>query len=268
MQVEAAGQHSLRYVVGAACVSEEKQGVDDLEQDIIVVTSRAECFLKLHEALCCNKMDVIEINNVADAKAGLKKHSPAFLLLDYDIIGGSSLLRELMALFLRPHPYTIVAALFPTSESRAYMLRKGADACVGKPIVVEEVLAVIEAAFRRERRNMQSYQGPLLPNIRCLELTIDPLRRKVTMRGDEVALTVKEFEILYTLASQAGTVLSKEEIYKSVWDANLEVAASIVTDHISAIRKKLGLSSRNNDYIETVFGVGYRFRQPNIEKLS
>lgn len=239
-----------------------------MEQDIIIVTSSAEHFLKMHEALCFNKMDVIQFSNVTDAKAGLTEHSPAFLLLDYDIIGGGSLLKEIMALFLRPHPYIIVAALFPTGESRASMLREGADACVEKPIVVEEVLAVIKAAFRRERRNMRPYQGTLLPNIEYLELTIDPLRRQVTMCGDEVALTVKEYEILYALASKAGTVLSKEEIYKNVWDADPEVAASIVTDHISAIRKKLGLSSRNNDYIETVFGVGYRFRQPNAEKLN
>lgn len=237
-------------------------------QDIIIVTSSGENFLNMHETLCHNKMDVIQFSNVTDAKAGLTERSPAFLLLDYDIIGGSSLLKEIMALFLRPQPYIIVAALFPTGESRASMLYEGADACVGKPIVVEEVLAIIKAVFRRERRNIRSYQGALLPYIEYLDLTIDPLRRQVTMRGDEVSLTAKEYEILYTLASKAGTVLSKEEIYKNVWDADLEIAASIVTDHISAIRKKLGLSSRNTDYIETVFGVGYRFRQPNDKKPS
>ena len=239
-----------------------------MNQDIAIVTSDTEHFMKVYEELHRDKMDVVLYNNIADAKAGLSKYSPAFLLLDYDIIGGSFLLKEIMNLFLRPHPYIIVALLSPTGESRASIFHEGADACVGKPIIIDEVLAVIEAAFRRELRNMRQYQGALLPNIEHLELTIDPLRKQVTMRGDEVALTAKEYEILYTLASEAETVLSKEEIYKKVWNADLEAAASIVTDHISAIRKKLRLSSRNNDYIETVFGVGYRFRQLAAKKSN
>lgn len=239
-----------------------------MKQDIIIVTSSVDHFLKLYEALCCNKMNVIQFNNVMDAKAGLTKHSSAFLLLDYDIAGRDFFLMEIMTLFLRPHPYIIVTALSPTGEFRASILRGGADACVGKPIVVDEVLAVIGAVQRRERRNIWCVQGALLPCVEHMELTIDPSRRLVTMRGKKVALTIKEFDILYALASRAGTILSKEEIYKNVWHSDVEVTASIVTDHISAIRKKLGLSSQNNDYIETVFGVGYRFRQPDVEEMT
>lgn len=239
-----------------------------MEQDIVIVTSNTEHFLKVREILYRSKMNVIQLNSVAAAKAGLSKHSPAFVLLDYDITGGKSLLKEIMTLFLRPHPYIIVAALFLNGEARAFMLREGADACVEKPIVVDEVLAVIGAVQRRERRNIWFGQGAPLPCVKHMELTIDPFRRLVTMRGKEVALTIKEFDILYALASRAGTILSKEEIYKNVWNTDSGIAASIVTDHISAIRKKLGLSGQNNDYIETVFGVGYRFRQPNTEKQS
>lgn len=239
-----------------------------MEQDIVIVTSGIEHFMKVHEALHRNELDVIQFNNVKDAKAGLTVHSPAFLLLDYDIKGRKFLLSEIMDSFLRPHPYIMVAASFLTGESRASMLREGADVCVDKPIVVEEVLAVIKAVFRRERRNMLLHQGLLLPHIEHLDLTIDPLRRQVTMRGEKISLTVKEYEILYTLASQAGTVLSRAEIYKNVWGTDPEVAASIVTDHISAIRKKLGLSNRNNDYIETIFGIGYCFRRPDTEEVN
>lgn len=239
-----------------------------MNQNIMVVIHDTEESSALFEALCHNQMDVIRFSNAKEAKAGLPEYSPAFVLLDYDIKGMSFLLTEIVNGFFKPHPYIIVVGSFFHGVARASVLRQGADACIGKPIVAEEVLAVIGAVQRRESRNIWSHQGPLLPLIEHLELTIDPLRKIVTMRGDKVLLTVKEFEILYALVSRAGTVLTKEEIYKKVWCTDLDLAASIITDHISSIRKKLGLSSRNNDYIETVFGVGYRFRKPNVEKLN
>lgn len=141
------------------------------------------------------------------------------------------------------------------------MLRNGADTCIEKPIHAEEVLAVIEAVLRRGKRNAVYHQDVLLPCIEHRELAIDPLRRQVTMRGEEIALTAKEFEILYTLASRAGTVLTKEEIYRHVWNVELDLNAPIVADHVSSIRRKLGLSRKSSDYIQTVFGVGYRFEK-------
>lgn len=234
-----------------------------MKQDIIIVAQQAECFAELEKNLYDYEMNVIFFTDIHAVKARLAKHSPAFILLDYNIIGIDFLIGEIMTSFLRPHPYIIVAADFSSSSARVSLLRKGADVCIEKTAIAEEVLAIIEAVLRRERRNMWLHQGACLPCIEHLELKVDPLRRRVTMCGKEIALTVKEFEILYDLASRAGSVLSKEEIYKNVWGTDLEVATSIVTDHISSIRKKLGLSSRNNEYIETVFGVGYRFRQSN-----
>ena len=191
--------------------------------------------------------------------AGLKQHSPAFLLLDFDVKGAKSFLFDISRSFYHPQPYVIVSATFSNGMDRAAMLRQGADACVEKPIIAEEVLAVIEAALRHSRRSTWSHQGKLLSRIEYKELIIDPLRRTVTMHGRSIILTAKEFDVLYTLGSHEGEVLTKEEIYAAVWKDKYDHRSTNVSDQISSIRRKLGLNSRDVNYIQTVIGVGYRF---------
>ena len=160
---------------------------------------------------------------------------------------------------LRPYPYIIAADACLGGEKFAALLNMGADACVQNPINAKDVLALIRAVLRRERKIIWPYRNRLLPCIEYKDLAIDPLRRIVTMKGVEIALTAKEFEILYLLAQNAGTVLTKEEIYRSVWNTDCNIVATSVTDHISSLRQKLGIDRKDTHYIQTVFGVGYRF---------
>lgn len=116
------------------------------------------------------------------------------------------------------------------------------------------------AALRRAGRLAQ-LEGPFpsAPQIRHGELSIDPLRHTVTMREEPVSLTVKEFDILHFLASYPGIVFTKAQIYERVWREDFSIASTSVSDHISSLRQKLGLNARDGRYIQTVFGVGYRF---------
>lgn len=129
-----------------------------------------------------------------------------------------------------------------------------------KPVDAEEVLAVINAALRRAERLAQM-EGPFpsAPQIRHGELSIDLLRHTVTMRDEPVSLTVKEFDILHFLASYPGIVFTKSQIYERVWEEDFKFASTSVSDHISSLRQKLGLNAKDGRYIQTVFGVGYRF---------
>ena len=97
------------------------------------------------------------------------------------------------------------------------------------------------------------------PPIKHKGLSIDPLRRQVSIDGRQVTLTVKEFDILHLLASYPGIVFSKEQIYEHVWNDDFRFTTTSVSDLISSLRKKLGLNARNNQYIQTVHGAGYRF---------
>ena len=79
------------------------------------------------------------------------------------------------------------------------------------------------------------------------------------MRNQPVYLTVKEFDILHLLASYPGIVFTKSQIYERVWQGDFKFATTSVSDQISSLRHKLGLNARDGRYIQTVFGLGYRF---------
>ena len=81
----------------------------------------------------------------------------------------------------------------------------------------------------------------------------------VEMRKKPIQLTAKEFDVLLLLASKAGAILTKEEIYETVWKADCSYMSTNVSDHISTLRQKLSLDKKDQSYIQTVFGVGYRF---------
>lgn len=202
---------------------------------------------------------------VQDLKAAyeyLNAHISAFLLLDLDLEGATPFLEKVIDTFYDPPPYILAAAFFPCSQSQADILNLGADACLEKPLDLEEVLAVINAVIRRADRLARPKPFHAAPSIEHGGLSVDPLRRHVTMNGRPVSLTVKEFDILHFLISYPDVVFSKAQIYEHVWNEDYQYTTTSVSDLISSLRKKLGLNARDNRYIQTVHGAGYRFTNP------
>lgn len=232
-----------------------------MKQNILVLSSSI-----VHQKSVC---DILAKHGIPATIAGdtqevlsmLQTNSPAFLWLDLDIETARPLLIEIMDRFLYPAPFIILTSAFSGTTDRADMLDQGADACVELPVDLKEILAIFNAALRREGRIRCIHTGNLLPCIEHKELFIDPLRRHVRMRGRTVYLTPKEFDLLYLLANSPGFAFSKEQIYSCVWKANGGLGASTVSDHISSLRQKLGLHPKNNEYIQTIFKVGYRFAE-------
>ena len=101
-------------------------------------------------------------------------------------------------------------------------------------------------------------------NIHIGELTVDLSKRNVVMGNTEVMLTNREFEILYLLASSPGRVFSKEQIYDLVWEEPYSGDYNIVMSHIRNIREKIEDNPSKPFYIQTVWGVGYRFNQKMV----
>lgn len=230
-----------------------------MNQGIMLISHQIERMATVCKALTRLGMNVYQIQNMDDMKAGLVSYRPAFVLLDVDSRDMGPLLAEITESVLRPVPYVMAAVFRSDDDDRVTLLNLGADACVERPVVTEEVLAVVRAVLRRERRIARLHLGRVLPRIKHREMMIDPLLRVVVMRGEAVTLTAKEFDILYLLACHTGTVLTKQEIYETVWGTNQERTSSCVADQISSIRRKLGLSGKDAHYIRTVIGVGYRF---------
>ena len=101
-------------------------------------------------------------------------------------------------------------------------------------------------------------------NIHIGELTVDLSKRSVVMGNTEVMLTNREFEILYLLASSPGRGFSKEQIYDLVWEEPYSGDCNIVMSHIRNIREKIEDNPSKPFYIQTVWGVGYRFNQKMV----
>lgn len=230
-----------------------------MKQDILIVLSRKDqpeliCAVLAHHGITATLAE-----DVQNAIFRMESHSNAFLLLDLDLEGAGPFLEKVVTSFYDPPPYLLAVDAFPDSVARTKALNLGADACIEKPVDAEEILAVINAALRRAKRLIRPRPLQPVPCIEYGELLIDPLRRIVKMREQPITLTVKEFDILYLLASYPGIVFSKSQIYERVWNEEYRFATTSVSDHISSLRQKLGLTPKDGRYIQTVFGVGYRF---------
>jgi two-component system response regulator RegX3 len=137
-------------------------------------------------------------------------------------------------------------------------LELGADDYVVKPFSAREVVARIRAVLRRTEASANDVTGP----VEVGEVRLDPDRREVTKAGEPLELSRKEFELLYLLMRNAGSVVKREKLIDEVWDVNWFGSTKTLDVHVSGLRKKLGDDSSEPRYLHTVRGVGFRFAAP------
>jgi DNA-binding response OmpR family regulator len=136
-------------------------------------------------------------------------------------------------------------------------LEMGADDYITKPFSVREFRSRVKAALRRGQMGGQPLGGePIIAG----DLEIDFERRSVTLRGDVVQLTYVEFEILAALAGSPGRVFTREMLLEHIWGDSTYRDPRTVDVHIRHLREKLEADPKNPEYLFTVRGVGYRFR--------
>ncbi len=136
-------------------------------------------------------------------------------------------------------------------------LEIGADDYITKPFSVREFRSRVRAALRRTRMSgVVEEEAPLTAG----ELTIDRARRQVKVRGERVQLTYVEFEILATLASSPGRVFDRDTLLERVWGDSAYRDPRTIDVHIRHLREKIEQDAKEPEYLFTVRGVGYRFR--------
>jgi two-component system, OmpR family, response regulator ResD len=181
---------------------------------------------------------------------------PDLVVLDLMLPGIDGL--EVMRRLREQHPErTAVILLTAKGEEsdRVIGLRLGADDYVVKPFSPAELVARVDAVLRRID-NAPAREAPL----ELSEMTIDPGARRVFVRGEEVQLTQREFDVLLFLARHPGQVFSRNQLMDAVWQYSFYTDTSTVTVHIRRLRSKVEADPEQPQHIQTVWGVGYRFQ--------
>ena len=183
---------------------------------------------------------------------------PDLVLLDLMLPDGSGfdVCRELRATSGVP---IIILSARGEETDRIVGLELGADDYVVKPFSAREVVARIRAVLRRASAPAESNGGP----IEIGGLRLEPARRLVTLDGEPLELSRKEFDLLSLLMREAGTVVQRERLIDEVWDVNWFGSTKTLDVHVSGLRKKLGDDSSAPRYLHTVRGVGFRFSGPD-----
>ena len=179
----------------------------------------------------------------------MAEHTPSLVLLDIMLPeeDGISVLKKLRSSARTSKLPVIMLTAKGTEYDKVLGLDAGADDYLAKPFGMMELLSRIRALLRRTEREADIY--------RCGVLTVDQTRHTVTVNGQEVVLTQKEFEVLCLLLKNRGQVLSRERLIEDVWGYAFTGESRTVDVHVRTLRQKLGEAGA---YIETVRGYGYK----------
>jgi DNA-binding response OmpR family regulator len=201
-----------------------------------------------------------QVESVADGKAAMavfEQFDPHLVILDINLpdISGQTLLGTMQS---RTDVPVLVLTSLTEQPRRIKMLADGADDYMTKPFDLEELAVRVEVILRRIRERRSSTQECLVFG----DLSIDPERREVKLKGEIVALTALEFDLLRFLASNPGRVWRREELIQNVWGYNYVGDQRVVDVHIGQIRHKIEQDRTQPALIQTVRGVGYKFEPP------
>jgi DNA-binding response OmpR family regulator len=205
-----------------------------------------------------------EVATASDGEAALDAARSSrldLILLDVMLPGMSGV--EVLRVLRREGISTPVIILSAKGDEidRVVGLQVGADDYVAKPFSRPELVARIEAVLRRERRRGEEEPTSVPEELVYGAIRLDVARRALTVDGEAVHLTTKEFDLLAHIAASPGRVFTREQLLTRVWGYDYEGDGRTVDVHISWLRGKLRGASGHN-YFRTVRGVGYAFAPP------
>lgn len=223
-------------------IIEDEESIAELERDYLEISS--------YEVTICN-----------DGEKGLKEaldNEYDLYILDL-MLPGVDGFEICKAIRSKKNTPIIMVSAKKDDIDKIRGLGLGADDYMTKPFSPSELVARVKAHLARYERLV----GNAVPENDVIEirgLKIDKTARRVFVNGEEKTFTTKEFDLLTFLAQNPNHVFSKEELFNKIWDMESIGDIATVTVHIKKIREKIEFDTSNPQYIETIWGVGYRFK--------
>jgi DNA-binding response OmpR family regulator len=206
-----------------------------------------------------------ELERASDGVTGLEKfreNQYALLILDLMLpkLDGVEVCKKIRM----ENKYTPILMLTAKSEEldKVLGLELGADDYLTKPFSIRELVARIKAIFRRLEADREKADYSQQDVLEFKDLVIYLKKRKVTLSGKKVELTTKEFDLLVQFAANPGRAYSRQELLDLVWGYQFEGYDHTVNSHINRLRNKIEKNVGEPLYIKTVWGLGYRFVEP------
>ncbi|MEM9233076.1 MAG: response regulator transcription factor [Pseudomonadota bacterium] len=228
---------------------------------VVLVDDDQNILASVSIALESDGHEVTTYEDGAEALDGILRDKPEIVVSDIKMprLDGMELLRELRR-------SSDVPLIFLTSKDEeideVLGLTMGADDYVKKPFSQRLLLERVKAVLRRRAaQNTPVQEGDASQEIRRGELRLDPLRHDCSWKGQGVTLTVTEFLILQSLAQRPGFVKSRDALMDAAYDDQVYVDDRTIDSHIKRIRKKFRVVDREFDQIETLYGVGYKYKE-------
>lgn len=229
-----------------------------MEDYVLIVEDDSEINQMLTELLQDNGYKVKAAFSGTEALLCIEKETPQAVILDLMLPGmsGEELLGKIKALHLDIS--VIVTSAKDAVHTRVELLRAGADDYLVKPYDTDEFLARLEAVLRRNGSGSRPEQEGKVLTFK--DIVIEPDKHRVTVAGQEIILTRREYLILELLVSNPQKVFTKSNIYESVWNEEFVGEDNAVNVHISNIRQKLSKVNGEEAYIQTVWGIGFKMK--------
>ena len=227
-----------------------------MSEKIILVDDDSNILASVSVALRAEGWDVETYPDGEKGLIALQRNSPDIAVLDIKMprLDGMELLKKLRV-------FSDVPVIFLTSKDdevdEAIGLRMGADDYITKPFSQKLLIERIRAVLRRSSLKNSSESNKL---IKRNELSLDPDRHLCMWKDTEIRLTVTEFLILHSLVFRPGLVKNRDQLIDIAYGETIYVDDRTIDSHIKRMRRKFRFSDKGFDRIETLYGVGYRYR--------
>ncbi|EKY27758.1 response regulator transcription factor [Clostridium celatum] len=230
----------------------------NLNKKILVVEDDWDINGLLCKILIQNGYEVRGAYSGTEAKMCVEQYEYDLIILDLMLPGicGEELIKEIRKLHVMP---IIVASAKTSSEDKINVLKMGADDFISKPFDINEVLARVEAQLRRYTRF--SHQDNRNNKLKHKNLVLDIDSRQVHVNNIEINLTAREFDILELLITNPNKVFTRANLFESVWKDDFIGDDNTVNVHISNLRSKISKTDKENEYIQTVWGIGFKLKE-------